>query len=369
MSKRTHFFKKQDPLFWLCVVIPTICLAIYYGAMASDQYTSESKFVIRSPNKQSASGLSVMLQNIGFNASSDDSYLVRDYMTSRDAVANLNNELQIKDNYSNGEIDAFSRFGTFFQDSTDENFYHYFNKKVKIVYDPASSISQLQVQAFSAEEAQKINEALLKMGDAVINRINNNAKNDILKYSAEEVETAKQKSREAADKLAEYRTQKEVFNPEGQSMIALQEISKLQDALLETQSQLLQAKTLTPDNPQIKPLELRIKTLEKSIKEKSALVTGSSDVSFSKRSVEYQGLQLEKELADKQLAAAIATYESAKSDFNQKQLYLELLAKPSLPDEAAKPERLKNVLSGFVFGLLLWGVLRLFVAGVREHND
>lgn len=112
---KKSFLKKQDPLFWLCVVLPTVLLAIYYGFIASNQYVSESKFVIRSPNKQSTSGLSVMLQNIGFNASSDDSYLVRDYMTSRDAVTNLNNDLQIKANYSDESIDPFSRFGTFFK--------------------------------------------------------------------------------------------------------------------------------------------------------------------------------------------------------------------------------------------------------------
>lgn len=368
-NNKKSFLKKQDPLFWLCVVLPTALLAIYYGFIASNQYVSESRFVIRSPNKQSTSGLSVMLQNIGFNASSDDSYLVRDYMTSRDAVANLNNDLQIKDSFSSDTIDPFSRFGSFFQSPTDENFYKYFNDKVKIVYDPASSISQLRVQAFSAEEAQKINEHLLKMADVVINRINNNAKNDILNYAAEEVELAKQKSREAANRLAQYRTDNRLYNPEGQSTIALQEISKLQDALIQAQSQLAQAKALTPENPQIQPLEVHIKTIEKSIAEKTAKVTGPSDVSYSNRSVEYQGLQFEKQLADKQLEAAISRYESAKSDFNQKQLYLELLAQPSLPDEAAKPERFKNVLSGFVFGLLLWGVLRLFVAGVREHRD
>lgn len=370
LKKRTkNLLQRQDPLFWLCVVIPTIALAFYYGLIASDQYVSESKFVVRSPNKQSASGLSLVLQKVGFNASSDDSYLVRDYLTSRDAVTNLNQSLQIKDKYSRPEIDVFSRFGTFWQESTDESFYYYFNKKVKVIYDPASSISQLQVQAFSADEARKINAELLKMSDEVINRINLNAKNDILKYSAAEVEIAREKSKEAGNKLAKYRTEKEVFNPEGQSMILLQEISKLQDALIEAQSQLVQAKALTPNNPQIKPLELRIATLEKSIKAKSTLVTGPSDVSLSKRSVEYQGLVLDKQLADKQLETAIIAYESAKSDFNQKQLYLELLAKPSLSDEAAQPERLKNVLSGFVFGLLVWGVLRLFIAGVREHND
>lgn len=357
-----------DPLFWLCVVLPTVVLSVYYGLIASDVYTSESKFVIRSPSQQSATGIGVMLQNIGFSSSSDDSYLVRDYLSSRDAVQNLKNDLDIQSKYSAQTVDVISRFGTF-GDPTFENFYEYFHKKVKVVYDPVSSISSLQIEAYSAEDARAINENLLKMSEEVVNRINNNAKNDILTAAEKDVKDAQELSAKTATAVAEYRVKNDVFNPEGQSAIVLQEISKLQDALIQTETQLTQAREITPENPQIKAMETRIKSLKKNIAEKSKLVTGPSDVSLSNRSVEYQRLQLEKELADKQLTAAMAGYEKAKTDFNQKQLYLERLAMPSLPDEAAKPERIKNVLSGFVFGLLLWGVLRLFVAGVREHRD
>lgn len=364
-KKITQYF---DPLFWLCVVIPTIVLSVYYGFIASDVYTSESKFVIRSPDQRSASGLGMVLQSIGFNASSDDSYLVRDYLTSRDAVLNLKNNLDIQDKYSAKSVDIVSRFGVI-EKPTFENFYEYFNKKVKVIYDPASSISSLQIEAYTAEDAQKINAELLKMSEDVINRINNNAKNDILAAAEKEVKEAQENSSKASNSVAEYRIENEIFNPEGQSTLALQEISKLQDALIQAETQLTQAKELTPENPQIKAMETRIKSLKKNIAEKSKLITGKADASLSRRSVEFQRLQLEKELADKQLATAMATYEQAKNDFNKKQLYLEKLASPSLPDEATKPKRFKNVLSGFVFGLLLWGVLRLFVAGVREHND
>lgn len=364
-KKLTRYF---DPLFMLCVVVPTISLSIYYGLIASDVYTSESKFVIRSPNQQSTSGLGMVLQNIGFSASSGDSYLVRDYLTSRDATQQLKDQLDIQTKYSAESVDIISRFGTF-KSPTFENFYEYFNGKVKVVYDPVSSISSLQIEAYTAEDAKAINESLLKMSEDVINRINNNAKNDILIASEKEVKEAQELSMKTANNLAEYRIKNDVFNPEGQSTLALQEISKLQDALIQTETQLVQAKEITPENPQIKAMETRIKSLKKSIAEKSKLVTGVSNESLSNRSVEFQRLQLEKELADKQLASAMAGYEQAKSDFNQKQLYLERLAEPSLPDEATKPERFRNVLSGFVFGLLLWGVLRLFVAGVREHND
>ncbi len=366
--KINRIAKYFDPLFWLFVVLPTIILAIYYGFIASDVYTSESKFVIRSPNQRSVSGIGMVLQNIGFNASSDDSYLVRDYLSSRDAVQNLKAKLDIQTKYSAKSVDVVSRFGTI-KEPTFENFYEYFNKKIKVVYDPASSISSLQIEAYTAKDAQNINEELLKMSEEVINRINNNAKNDILVASEKEVQEAQEVSAKAAEALAKYRVKNDVFNPEGQSAIVLQEISKLQDALIQAETQLTQAREITPENPQIKAMETRIKSLKKSIADKSKLVTGPSDISFSNRSVEYQRLQLEKELADKQLASAMATYEQSKNDFNKKQLYLERLAMPSLPDEATKPKRFKNVLSGFVFGLLLWGVVRLFVAGVREHND
>lgn len=366
--KINRIAKYFDPLFWLFVVLPTIVLAIYYGFIASDVYTSESKFVIRSPNQRSVSGIGMVLQNIGFNASSDDSYLVRDYLSSRDAVQNLKAKLDIQTKYSAKSVDVVSRFGTI-KEPTFENFYEYFNKKIKVVYDPASSISSLQIEAYTAKDAQNINEELLKMSEEVINRINNNAKNDILVASEKEVQEAQEVSAKTAEALAKYRVKNDVFNPEGQSAIVLQEISKLQDALIQAETQLTQAREITPENPQIKAMETRIKSLKKSIADKSKLVTGPSDISFSNRSVEYQRLQLEKELADKQLASAMATYEQSKNDFNKKQLYLERLAMPSLPDEATKPKRFKNVLSGFVFGLLLWGVVRLFVAGVREHRD
>lgn len=369
MRKPNKLLKHFDPLFWLCVVIPTLIAAIYYGMIASDVYISESKFVIRSPDKQSASGLGVVLKSFGFNSSQNDSYVVRDYLTSRDAVKTLDKDLNIKMKYSQPSIDTISRFGGVFQSTSFEDFYNYFTKKVKVAYDPASSISELQVQAFDPKDAQHINAELLNMSEEVINKINSSAKNDILTSSAQEVKNAQDASLKAANNLATYRTGKEVFNPEGQSQIILQEISKLQDALIQAKTQLAQAKELAPDNPQIPSLKLKVQTLEDAIKTKAEQVTGPSDRSLSNRSVEYQRLQLEKELADKQLASAMSSYEQAKNDFNQKQLYLEKLATPSLPDEALEPKRLRSIFSILLFGLITWGVLRLFLAGVKEHND
>ena len=79
--------------FWLIVVLPTVLSVIYFGFVASDRYVSMSTFVVRSPQKSTAvSGLSAFLQNVGFSRSTDDSYVVSDYVLSRDAMLGLDKE-------------------------------------------------------------------------------------------------------------------------------------------------------------------------------------------------------------------------------------------------------------------------------------
>ena len=48
---------KKNRLFLLIVMLPTFVATIYYGLIAADVYISESRFVVRSPERQTASPL------------------------------------------------------------------------------------------------------------------------------------------------------------------------------------------------------------------------------------------------------------------------------------------------------------------------
>ena len=77
---------------------------------------------------------------------------------------------------------------------------------------------------------------------------------------------------------------------------------------------------------------------------------------------------LEKSFADRQLAGALAAVDSARNEAQRKQLYLERLVQPNLPDMAVEPRRLRSTFMVFVVGLMVWGVLTLVVASIREHS-
>lgn len=361
-------FLRKNRLFLLCVALPTALAVIYFGLIASDVYVSESRFVVRSPQKPTVSGLGALLQGVGFSKAQDDSYTVHDYVLSRDALKEIETKLNIAQAYSGSNVDMFNRFGALDFDKSFEALYKYYQKKVEVQQDTASSISTVTVRAYTAQDAFNINQKLLELSEALVNRLNERGRQDLIRSAATEVAEAEKKSKSAATALSAYRNAKGVVDPERQATVQLQQVAKLQDELIATTTQLAQLKAFTPQNPQIQALELRAKTLRVEIDTESTKVAGG-DRSLANKAADFQRFALDREFADKQLASAMASLESARNEAQRKQVYIERIVQPSLPDIAIEPKRLRSILATFVFGLVAWGILSMLLAGVREHQD
>lgn len=361
-------FSHINRLFLLTVAAPTILSIVYFGLIASDVYVSESRIVVRSPDKPSVSGLGALLKGAGFSRAQDDSYTVRDYVLSRDALKEIDNALDVGKAYSSDAVDRVSRFGGLDFDTSFEALHRYYQKKVDVQQDTASSITTLIVRAYTAQDAQSINQKLLELSEGLVNRLNERGRQDLISFAATEVAEAEKKSKAAALALSAYRNAKAVVDPERQATVQLQQIAKLQDELIATTTQLSQLKTFTPQNPQITALQKRASTLQEEISAETTKVTGG-ERSLANKAAEYQRLALEREFADKQLASALASLEQARNEAQRKQVYIERIAQPSLPDIALEPRRLRSILATFVLGLVAWGVLSMLLAGVREHQD
>lgn len=360
---------KINYLFILCVLIPSLLSFCYYFFIASDLYTSESSFIIRSPDQRaSSSGLNLILRSAGFTRAQDDSYTAEAFIISRDALNQLEKKLHISQQYGSSEVDFINRYGGPLEDKSFESLYKYYKEKINIKTDTTTAISTLKVKAYTPEAAYQINEQLLHMSEQLINNINNNARRDLITFAEDEVRKAGAQATDAAQALTQYRNRNRVFNPEGQSTQVLNQITKLQDQLVQSKMQLAQLQNVAPDNAQIAPLQVQIKVLEQEIQNQKSSVVGDKQ-SFTSQSGNFQRLTLEKELADKQLAAAMSSLEQARNDVIRKQLYLERVAKPNIPDAALEPKRLKGFVATLLLGLITWGILSMLVAGAREHTN
>ena len=357
-----------NPLFIITVAIPTLLAVLYFGLFASDIYISESRFVVRSPDKPAATGLGVLLKSAGFSNAGDEIYAAQDYVLSRDALAALNRSGRVAAAYGSNSISVFDRFDPLGTSGSFEDLYKYYRKKVGVEHNTSSSITTLVVRAYTPADAQRINERLLEMAEATVNRMNVRGRRDLVQFALAEVNDAKEKAQSAAVALSAYRNLKGVLDPEKQATVQVQMIAKLQDELIASRTELVQLKAIAPDSPQMPALQTRIESLARQIDQESGKVAGGQK-SLAGTATQYQRLALESQFADKQLASAMASLEEARNEARRKQAYVERIVEPNLPDQPLEPRRWRGILATLVLGLVAWGTLSMLLAGVREHKD
>jgi capsular polysaccharide transport system permease protein len=360
---RHHF------LFVLIVAVPTCAALLYYAFIASDVYVCESRFLVRSPQHQQSSGIAGLLQGSGFSHGTDDAYAVRDYIMSRDALRELDQHLDIRKAFSAPNVDWLDRFpGPTWWNRSFEKFFLYYGKHVDVEYDPASSIMILTTRAYTANDAFRMNDLLVELSERLVNTLNDRSRHDLISFADNEVQIASEKAKDASLALLSYRSGHEIFEPDKQAAIQLESVAKIQQELVSSEAELAQLKKISPDNPQISSLKGRIESLRASISSEAAKVTGAQG-SFSARAPNYERLALDVEFSDRQLGAALAGLESARAEASQKQLYLERLVQPNLPDKAMEPKRVRSALTVFLICMIGWAVASILIASVREHAD
>jgi BexC/CtrB/KpsE family polysaccharide export inner-membrane protein len=357
-----------SPLFLVTVALPTLAAVIYFGFLASDVYISESKFVVRSPDKPAVGGVGVLLRTVGFSNANEELHATQEFIRSRDALVGLNRGNYFRDAYSSPVISVFDRFGTFDWSPSNEDLYTYFQKKIDVRYDATTSVTTLIVKAYTPTDAKRINQTLLMMAEQTVNRLNLRGRQDLIQSAMAEVEQAKIAARTSASGLARYRNRSGIVDPEKQAEVQLQMISKLQDELIANRTQLAELGNYAPSNPQIPALQVRIESLKKQIDKEVGRVVGTSG-SLAGEIEQYQALVSEDQFAAKRLSASLAALQEAENEARRKHAYVERIAQPSLPDEALEPRRLRGILASFVLGCVAWAIIALLFAGIREHRD
>lgn len=204
--------KKTNRSFMFVVVIPVLIAVLYYGLIASDVYSSESQFIVRSSKPQGANVLGMMLGG-SFSNSLGDSYSVNTFISSWDALAKIKGNVNLLDVYGNRQIDIFSRFpGVFWWEHSDEEFLMYYKKHIGTLVDSTTGISTLKVSAYRSQDAFKINQLLLDMAEKHVNKLNERARRDMIQYAMEELQKAEMDAKRTSKALEEFQRNSSSFN-------------------------------------------------------------------------------------------------------------------------------------------------------------
>lgn len=359
---------RRNPWFLAGVVLPVLLSAIYYFGIASPQYVSESRFVIKSPNQRGSqvSSFANLIQTTGLSAGQEQANQVMDYVRSRSALEVLVRELSVRDLYGDPGIDVLSRFPRFWEARSFEDLYDYYRGKVEISRDVDTGMVVLRSIAFRPKDAAIINETLLRQSETLVNELNENARTNAIEEATSRVVEAEQRVAAARQAIAAYRNRTAVVDPLQEATGVAEIANRLISERAALEAQLTTLRSVTPEHPAIPALREQIASLTREIDRQTARVVGGSNT-ISGKLPSYDALVLEQELASELLILAQTTLEGARTEALKQQFYLERVVNPNVPDEPAYPRALRVVLTVLGFALCLYFVVWMFVVGILEH--
>ena len=176
----------------------------------------------------------------------------------------------------------------------------------------------------------------------------------------------KARLRNARIALGAYRNQNQLLDPAKQGTGVLEISNKLVSEQSSLQAQLDLMKRVTPRNPAIPALRSRIAAVGRAIAAQNGRAVGTPTGIASKLGP-YENLNVEQEFATQMLTAANASLESARTDAQKQQFYLERVVDPNKPDDSTLPHRLLQVLTIFAASLCLYFIGWMLVVGILEH--
>lgn len=354
--------------FMMSVVLPVLASAIYFFLIASDQYVSESRFVIKSPNQRTSqvSSFANLIQTTGLSAGQEQASQVIDFVRSRSALQVLAKDIPLDRVYGNSGIDALSRFPTLWEENATEDLYKYYRKKVEVDRDVDTGLVVLRTTAFTPKDAADINERLLRQSETIVNELNTRARSSGITEAEGRVIEAERRVAAARKALASYRNKVELVDPLKQANGVFEITNRMITERAALDAQLATLRRLTPDHPSIPALRERADALTQEINQQTARIVGGANA-ISAKLPNYEALTLEQEFASQMLVLARSSLEQARTDALKQQFYLERVVNPNAPDLPEYPHAWRNVLTILGFALCIYFIAWMFVIGILEH--
>lgn len=199
------------------VVFPTVVAAIYYYKFASDQYVSESHFIIQGNDAPKLDILGALAGIPAAGGGASDAMIIQDYLQSLDFIMDIRdaeNGLDIRKHFSRKTIDGHARLPDL---ATDEELLEYWRNMAEVEYDLSSGISKLRMTAFDAETSKLLVQLALRRSELLINRLSDPLRSDSLAFAQREAEKAEQALADIRAKTTAFREKREHPRPSARS--------------------------------------------------------------------------------------------------------------------------------------------------------
>jgi capsular polysaccharide transport system permease protein len=369
-SRLWHLLRQRAVLasFVIVAILPAVVAAGYFYGIASDQYVAETRFGVRTPDVRSGDASPVFQGMAAASQIGLDSYVVVQFIQSRDFVDRLQERVPLRALYAQAGIDPLARLSA---DASAERLVDYWRGMVDPFFDLTNGTIVVRVRAFSPADARLLANEIQALSEALIAELTARLRGETLSMAESELARAEARLKGVLAAREQLRAREGVIDPGRIADATRQAAGRLREDVGKDKAELgaLLRKGLGEGAPVVINLRSRIASLEQEIRviELHSSASQTQQATLSQATTSFEGLASEQHIAEKALSSAIESLERARATAGRQGSYLVAFVRPGLPEEALYPRRARSVLVVFIAGFALWAIGWLAIASIREH--
>ncbi|SHN12253.1 hypothetical protein [Roseibium suaedae] len=373
-------FDRQHPIlkyitkkatFFAFVVIPALFCAAYYGMIASNQYMSETRMIVRTigvseqfDTSEKREGQSI----IGGDSLTQDAYIVDNYIHSAEMVEFLDKEIGLRQMFSGSEIDRLSRLSA---DAPFEKLHKYWNRHIDTYVDGPSGILILRVRAFSPDDSLKISHAALKAAEEMVNRLSDRAKADLTVRAENDVVKSLEDYNSALNDLRQYQNETGIFDPISEARLSGTIVAKLLEEKLKIEVELAALEAANAgDSAKARQLRRNADALQRQMDERQESLAGQKAVGgqLTENLAEFSRLETRRAVAEAIYKASARNLDTAKAAAIRRTTFIAVFSQPYLPQDTVYPARMSAWFIFTIGMLAFWSTATLIWMSVEDHR-
>ena len=356
--------------FWLAVRLlllvglPTAIAGWYYFKVATPLYETNAQFMIQQADTAMVASGNSILSGIQLNP---DSVSVQSYLTSKNAMLRLDEEVGFKQAFQDPSLDPLLRLDP---QATDDDAYKTYKDMVKVGYDPTEGVLNMEVVAPDPMLAEEFSTALIRYAEGMVDEMTARVRSDQMEGAQKNYADAEARVSEAQDKVQTLQEQLGVLDPASESQLVMGQITQMQSEVTKKELELAQLLSNTrPNTSRVDGVRGDIARLQELITVKRAELTEGSGDRGSLAQVTGKLRIAEADLATRQtlLAGAAEQLEIARVEANKQVRYLSLSVAPVPPENATYPKALSNTVVAFLIFMGIYLMLSLTASILREQ--
>ncbi|VVS92364.1 hypothetical protein [Desulfoluna spongiiphila] len=351
----------------LIIWIPLFLLGIYLVFYSSEQYCSSASYRILDNGAKKSTGVDLGFLGIGASLQNRDEGVMDTYLTSMDALNEVDKVFDLKSLYSSDELDVFHRLNHF---STREDYLRHYQKNIRLVTDQLSGLTLISVLDTDPERARLMVEYLLGLGERFLNDLNHKNAEKRIAFIKEQLEANNARLQECIAQLEAFQKEHGVLDPKADVEVQYAIIANLEQALVEKRGERNQLLTFMDENSvEIERLSGQIVEMETEVTKARMRLTGEEGRRMNALVFQYEELRGKIEFANEVYKQALVQYEVGRMEALQESKILEVITLPTTPEDYSRPKKMKWMLTAVVLLFLLSRISRLIFAVIEDHKD